>query len=542
MDLQNNTAVAEQDSAHQPVLKKKPTFKELATKIKEERARRAKFLAEYEKKRAQEDDATTDGEDEFDTDEVAPAASPSAGQKMPPPPPANTTVTDEQEELPPTPSNAGRIVVKQKPPYPVHAFGVFLEGLIMLIASAIQVAPELVGSVMLGMLSALAQPLINVSVKASGKGMPVSLNLFIIAASGERKSSTLQAVAKPMYLAISRAIDQRRQMIIQDITVDGMVVGLIERCVAQYLLVMEGATLLSGHAMKQENLGRFLGIVSSLYSNEAISRTRVDQHCTGEDRRLSATIFTQPIVAMEFLSSEMVMQQGLGNRFLYSQPQSLVGSRQFNDIDLDSDPLYLDYCEKIGALANLPWTINEHTQGVEPQTMRLSSEAKQVWAIYYNKQELAAGPGGEMATHAGYVTRFAEQVLRTSAVLEFVENPHAVTISADTMARAIELGDYYLGSAMEAFTAAPANKTELDARTLLEWMKNKTVELNMYAIPARMMYQDGPRCARPSTRTNELLSVLLARGEVSKDARPVQYKGKRSNDNYTVTGMGNEPE
>jgi hypothetical protein len=425
----------------------------------------------------------------------------------------------------------------QRKPYPVHAFGI-LAAVIMLIAKAVQVDVEMVGSSLLGVISALAQCLINVSPRQSDAGCPVTLNMFVIASSGERKSSTIDTIVKPVYAAISRANDERRSMIIQDVTVDGMVVGLISRCPAQFLLALEGASLLGGHAMSRDNLSRFLGNVASLFSGEPLTRTRVDEYHYAQGRRLSVLLFSQPIVAMDFLSSDLVMQQGMGNRFLYSQPPSLLGTRKHVDIELDGEPLYQEFCAKISALASHAWKINPDTGGMDTRTVRMSPGAKAAWVGFYDKLEMAAGPGGDSATHAGYVTRFAEQVMRMAALLAILEDQEVQHISEEIMLRAIDLGDYYLDSAMHIFNVTPANKEEADAKSLLDWMQNKSEELNLDAIPVRMMYKDGPRCARPSKRTKELLTLLVARGEVSEYVGTIVYGDhKRSSDNYAVTGL-----
>jgi hypothetical protein len=425
----------------------------------------------------------------------------------------------------------------QRKPYPVHAFGK-LAAVIMLIAKAVQVDLEMVGSSLLGVISALAQCLINVSLRQSDAGCPVTLNMFVIASSGERKSSTIDTIVKPVYAAISRANDERRSMIIQDVTVDGMVVGLIARCPAQFLLALEGASLLGGHAMSRDNLSRFLGNVASLFSGEPLTRTRVEEHHYAQGRRLSVLLFSQPIVAMDFLSSDLVMQQGMGNRFLYSQPPSLLGTRKHVEVELDEEPLYQQFCAQITALASHAWKINPATGGMDTRTVRMSPEAKAAWVQLYNKLEMAAGPGGDLATHAGYVTRFAEQVMRMAALLAILEDQEVQHISEDIMLRAVDLGDYYLDSAMHIFKVTPANKDEADAKTLLDWMQNKSEELDLAAIPVRIMYKDGPRCARPSKRTKELLTLLVARGEVSEYTETIVYGDhKRSSDNYAVTSL-----
>ena len=87
---------------------------------------------------------------------------------------------------------------------------------------------------------------------------------------------------------------------------------------------------------------------------------------------------------------------------------------------------------------------------------------------------------------------------------------------------------------MRVFDLTPANKEEADAKTLLNWMQNKADEQSMEAIPVRMMYKDGPRCARPSKRTKELLAVLAARGEIVEFDEAIYYDKKNSYDNYAI--------
>ncbi|WP_348694712.1 DUF3987 domain-containing protein [Duganella fentianensis] len=531
-DAANDSSVSENTGVkHMPVVnkeKKKKTMKELVAEHSANKARRALVLAKIKQQEQQEDepiDGEEDDSEPLDTDDEDDNQ------------PLTQHADAESVEVAQPPALATSVVLNKKKSYPVHAFG-SLTAIIMLIAKAVQVDLEMVGSALLGVVSALAQSLINVSSRQTDSGCPVTINMFVIAASGERKSSTIDMIIKPVYAAISRADDARSSMIIQDVTVDGMVVGLIERCPAQFLLALEGASLLGGHAMSRDNLSRFLGNVASLFSGEPLTRTRVEEHHYAQGRRLSVLLFCQPIVAMDFLSSGMVMQQGMGNRFLYSQPPSLLGTRKHVDVELDTEPLYQEFCAKITALATHAWKINPETGGMDTRTVRMSPGAKAAWVEFYNKLEMEAGPGGDLATHAGYVTRFAEQVMRIAALLAILEDKNVQDISEDIMLRAIDLGDYYLNTAMHVFNVTPANKDEADAKTLLEWMQNKSEELDLAAIPVRMMYKDGPRCARPSKRTKELLTLLEARGEVSQYTEVVIYGDqKRSCDNYAVTAL-----
>lgn len=519
-----------------PVKKKSKTMKELLNEQNASKQRRALAIAKTAQAREHQDEPVEGNDDDAEQRSPTDEEDDEFAEQ-------NDDVDTEEDtrHVPkntmPRPAVTTALAPGQKKPYPVSAFG-SLAAVIMLIARAVQVDMEMVGSALIGMLSALAQAIINVSHKKSGAGGPVTINMFVIAESGDRKSSTIAAIDKPIRAAIKLAEDCRRFMFIQDVTVDGMVVGLITRCHSQLLVAPEGASLFGGHAMKPENLGRFMGNVSSLFSGEALTRTRVDEHHYAEDRRLNLLVFVQPVVAMDFLSSPLVMQQGLGNRFMYSQPKTRVGKRMFDNIELDDEPVYKQYCERITKLANQPWKIDPLSEGVDARTVRLSDDAKAAWVKYYDAMESAIAPGGDMATHAGYASRFSEQILRLAALLAFADDPNVVTIAEETMLRAIELGSYYMDSALSVFNIAPADKDELNARSLLEWMRNKQAELDIAAIPVRMIYRVGPRCARSQKSTMALLGLLEARGEIAKYTKTIVYgDNDRSNQNYSLTGL-----
>lgn len=340
--------------------------------------------------------------------------------------------------------------------YPIHAFGQYAPA-VEQIARVVQVAPAMAGTGLIGMLSPLVQPLINVSHKALDDGMPVTINILCIAESGERKSSLLSVLTKPILRGIQEAGNGRSGMMTNDITVDGLIKGLINRCPAQYILAPEAVTLLGSHALSEEARGRFFGTASALYSGEALSRTRADEHVYSENRRLSLTLFGQPVVVRSFLGSELVMQQGTANRFLIAKPPSLRGQRLYCDEELDNHPEYLMLTKRLYELARQPWHIDEESKGIVPRVVRLSPDAKALWVAFYNRLEREIGDGGRYDDYPGYVGRYAEQTLRLAAILALLHDTNATHIDVDTMQCALDLGEYYLWQAMRVFyeMAAP---------------------------------------------------------------------------------------
>lgn len=210
-----------------------------------------------------------------------------------------------------------------------------------------------------------------------------------------------------------------------------------------------------------------------------------------------------------------------------------MGSRMLSRTDLQPNEDYQSLAAHLGKLAAHPWTIDDDTGGVSTRTICLSDDAFELWEVFFNHIESRLGKGGQLVNHAGYATRFAEQVLRFAANLAVLDDPDVTEISLEVMERAMKLADYYLPTALHLFSAAPANADEQHANVLLDWMRNKARELGLHAIPARMIYKDGPRCARPAKRAGELLTQLIARGDASIYKGVVRYgNNHRSEENY----------
>ncbi len=416
--------------------------------------------------------------------------------------------------------------------FPVDAFGDFQES-IEVIAEQRQAHVEMVSGTLLTCVAALAQPLVSVAWNQGGESMPVSLNLLMMGESGERKSSTIKAIMGPVEAVLRQHADQRKLMKFSDTSIEGLINHIVYRCPSVFLLATEGASLLGGHAMNRDNLMRFLATTAALYSGESVTKVRAQAYVEAYDRKLSMLIAAQPTIAYRFIGNKLIMDQGQGNRFLFSTPPSLLGQRKMVFDNLHELSPYLNLKSRLETLASAPWTTDLSTGGMITRAIYPCDEARETLAMFADGIQEEMRPGGEFADQKNYATRMPEQVLRIAAVLAMLDDPCVEVISDEVMERACNLGSFYLDTAMKLLRKAPANEQEQDAGTLLEWMRSKMVEQDLAAIPARVIYKDGPRCARPSKRAQELLTILVARGDVVPYEHAIQYgEGKRSNDNY----------
>jgi hypothetical protein len=166
-------------------------MKEILTE-RRERDRRSALRKPMAIKALESDQAQEDAPAKNDASEIVPA-----DDKADDTPRVTQPVDHEAVDILHRPAVATGIVPRLKKRYPIHSFG-SMTPVMMPIAKAVQVDLEMVGSSLLGGGSALAQCRINVSAQLFGQGCPVTVNMFVIAVSGERKSSTIDMIVKPV--------------------------------------------------------------------------------------------------------------------------------------------------------------------------------------------------------------------------------------------------------------------------------------------------------------------------------------------------------
>lgn len=436
--------------------------------------------------------------------------------------------------------------------FPLDALGRLLGPAARSIARAVQCPEGLVGCSVLGAASLIVQGLRDVT--NDGRVTPLSLYMLSIAKSGERKTAvdTLanRAIRKHQkveqarythemkaYQAAMKALAKGEiepdkpidpTMLVQDVTPDALIRGLITGHRVQGLFLSEGASFLNGYAMSQENQLRTAAALSSIWSAEAISQSRITGRFTADGRRLAIHLQVQPEVVANFLGNDHLQAQGLIPRFLMSEPKSMIGTRRYGRVNILEDHAFIAYDTQLAHLLEQPLPIDDYGD-LSPRALVLSDAAYECWVDAYNAIEEASAPGGALENYQAYASKLAEQILRIAGVITTFEDPDAVEIPEATMRGAIQLGNYFLHEAMRLLLG-PADRQLARAKELLEWLKRYPSPMAL-----RDVYRTGPKFVRSAAQARELLGILMEHGWVRQhEGRLTSSDGKVSRENYAV--------
>ena len=168
----------------------------------------------------------------------------------------------------------------------------------------------------------------------------------------------------------------------------------------------------------------------------------------------------QPHLVQAIRNNSDFMGTGFANRFLFSLPQSLIGSRS-----LDTPPV------SNGLLEGWKITIESLFKSCNGQPMRQLSLDPAAYAIFRDfSAQLESQLIANLLPIQGWASKLPGALVRIAALYELAANPQATLVSSENMKAAVALAPYLQEHALKALTAAlqdqPINK-------LLAYLVNK---------------------------------------------------------------------
>jgi hypothetical protein len=166
--------------------------------------------------------------------------------------------------------------------------------------------------------------------------------------------------------------------------------------------------------------------------------------------------------------------RGLLGRFLYSLPESLVGSRKYQDRPINPGAR-ATYREVIRAILQLPEAKTPDGKASH-HVLSLSGKALEVWAEYANEVEAAQAEGGELAGIRDWASKLAGAVARIAGGLHLVQHythkkPWTIPLSTKTILAAWAIGDYLKVHALATYAIMGADPKVSMAQRLLRWIE-----------------------------------------------------------------------
>ena len=479
-----------------------------------------------------------------------------------------------------TPSEPTPLVPERgdRSPYPVAALGPVLAGAVRFIVEATRCAPETAAQSVLAAAALATQAHADILTPA-GWAKPLSLFLGTVAKSGERKSAADNYALAPVrevqdaervdYRLARQAYEndleawegQRRKVAadsktdlakkraglnalgpkplpplrpertVEDVTVEGLIKSWTECHGSRGLFTAEGATVLAGHSMSDENRLKTAAVYSKLWEDGQIDRVRAgDGHLALIGKRMSAHLMFQPGVARRLLDADDLSDQGLTGRFLICEAPELAGTRSFRVPPSTDDSRFQAYRATLIALVSRrPRTLDGRNE-LDPRELTFAPDAVRVWTELHDHVEAKLGTEGELGSVKPFGNKLAEHAARIAGVLTVLEDPGAVELGAAPMARGCALAGVDAGEAVRLNAESRVSERLARAEGLRTWLVDVWTE-PLVSLPDVM--QRGPRATRLKTAAEAALAALVEYGWLV-DAGPGAVAGSNRKTTYRV--------
>lgn len=328
---------------------------------------------------------------------------------------------------------------------------------------------------------------------------PLALYVALFAPPGERKSSVLSAVTKPLrewewertegtaaqvsrdreYRALLEArVEKARRaasdpsapaeriaewdaamgelsaftparetrVSVQDVTMERLAALLAEYDESLFLASAEGgifATIGGRYSNGVVNLD----LVNSAYDSEQVIVDRQGREALHLRRPFLAQLLAvQPDVLREITGQREIVSRGYLDRFALVLPESRLGSRT-----LEVAPIPAAISDGWnGAVRGILETATEHLQADRVTALELEPEAGALFAERWHELEPRLGPDGNLAGMSGWASKLPGRVLRIAALLTLANDPGAKAVPVEAMGAAWCIGGWLLGHARYA--------------------------------------------------------------------------------------------
>jgi len=425
--------------------------------------------------------------------------------------------------VPPKPEEWGTIEplgITNVPAFPVEVLPSVLAAFVAAEAEATQTPPDLAAMLCLAICAAAVAKKVEVQVRDQWLE-PVNLFTVTVLEPGNRKSAVFSHTTAPLREFEAQLIEQERPEIARQLARrrqrERQMKSLEEKFakkgdteagqeaeeIAVELattpepvlprLIVDDATSEKLGAMLAEQGGRIASmspeggvfdLMAGLYSKSGMPQFGVYlMGHAGDDLRvdrisrrgehvkrpaLTMGLAIQPTVLEGLLKNSAFRGRGLLARFLYSLPESRIGSRKIEPAPVP-ECVCQPYHDVVWRLCELPW------DPAQPQYIQLADDTWMLLRQFMAQLEPELGSGGELDSAQDWGSKLAGAVARIAGVMHCVIHaygePWLYPLAATTMASAIEIGRYATTHALAAFEAMRADKGLSDAQYILRWIE-----------------------------------------------------------------------
>lgn len=416
----------------------------------------------------------------------------------------------------------------------------------------------------LAAMSLVSQALIDVETRPNLIS-PVSLYLFGILDSGERKTATFNYVMRPIMEFMSAVKENEHQLRIKrkgekaawNEERQGISRSIRRKAELGEDTAEESERLAEHFACEPEELKSFnmvyeryspaalaKGLASShptlaVFCDEAIftlqggglsdlgllnkawdgSSIRISTVSGGEisipDPRITMLLLLQshPFKKLMEKKGDSLISSGFMARTFGVMPRPLAGFRYAQSHDNSDRSDLARFHTRIREILETN-KIHFEKQNTPRKKLILSGEALRNWIDINNSIEMEMQPGRIYHPHKDFASKLSNKITRIAALLQFFEGQEG-DISLFTFQRAITICRWLATSYIGVLTPPPAPPQEcVDATRLHLWLSRRVQITNYNSIKKNDVRQFGPGNLRHWDRINSALNILISNGMI----------------------------
>lgn len=448
-------------------------------------------------------------------------------------------------------------------PYPLEAFPSAARKAVEELAMQVQAPLPLIATSCLAAMSAAAQERVKVKLPYGGDPKPVTLFVFVVADSGERKTPIDDRFLEPI-----KRRDQRRRSReteeeclfkvrhklwkgeesalikkISEIAVQNENYRELEEKLLQHsrkepskprpntqlrqdlspraiLEDLDGEkrsiAIVSeeGQIVLQSPLFASSGFLNKAWDGGSIMLNRGNGlRIFAEDSRLTISIMAQRSVIQDYLDGGGQSARGTGflPRFLFTVPPTTKGTRFKTGINASWKHL-MEFHELMDVVMGEDGASG---QGPEQQVLELDDDAKEYLIELINQTEVMIQQGGSMHAISDFASKACEIMVRIAALFHTFSSQEG-KISRDTLDRAVKVVNYHVEEFGRIFaTSFSMPGSYEDSARLEDYLRSVMHSNQNMPIPRNDALRYGP--VRPKSRFDPALSLLQAAGKFRVD-------------------------
>jgi len=251
-----------------------------------------------------------------------------------------------------------------------------------------------------------------------------------------------------------------------------------------------------------------LDVVLNSFNGGVVQVTRkIGKDVAMRSPLLTILLMVQPTVLEEVMSNKQFVGRGFLARFLFSTPNSTVGSREYESVPIPA-AIESEYKEFI-------YRLLEFASSGQTGTIKYTPEAHAEAKALHDEFEptLCNGDSPALEEWGG---KFEGKVARIAAILhiaQHVELAADIPISGETYAQARNIGDYFIAHAHAAYNqmGAADDQATSDAKYILKRLLEKDTD----EISKRDLHQQCRSRFKKSESMQPGLDVLIERGYIA---------------------------